>query len=316
MKKFKIAFVGSGYMANEYAKVLKDKFDDRCEIVGSTNKSDNRIKEFNNKFNVKKHYRNLDNMMMLTKPDIVIVCVSELSTYIVLKKLCNYPCICLIEKPVGLDFLESKKILNLKKHENFLPFVALNRRHYSSVLNAKKIIKNDKSKRIIKIFDQENSINAKKSGQPHKVVKNWMYANSIHMIDFVYLFARGKIKSIKKFSKVQFLKEGMVSTKLNFDSGDVVYYHCIWNRPAPWSLQISTQNYFLELKPIEKLAFLTNKNRKWTNIKSSYLDIKYKPGIYSLLKEVLNYKKNKISNLQSLRYSNDLMRLIRNIYFD
>ncbi|MDB3982323.1 Gfo/Idh/MocA family oxidoreductase [Candidatus Pelagibacter sp.] len=316
MKKLKIAFVGSGYMANEYAKVLTGKLKNKCEIIGSTNRSNNRIKEFNNKFKVKKHYKNLDDMMLLSKPDIVIVCVSELSTYTVLKKVSNYPCICLIEKPVGLDFIESKKILNLRKHKNFLPFVALNRRHYSSVLNAKKLLENDKSKRIINIFDQENSINAKKTGQPHKVVKNWMYANSIHMIDFAYLFGRGIIKSIKKLSGVKFLQEGIVSTKLIFDSGDVVYYHCIWNRPAPWSLQISTTKYFLELKPIEKLSFLTNKNRKWTSIKSSYLDTKYKPGIFSLLKEILSYKKNKISNLQNLRYSNDLMRLIRNIYFD
>ena len=42
------------------------------------------------------------------------------------------------------------------------------------------------------IFDQENSLATIKLGKPLKVVKNWMYANSIHMIDLAYLFGRGK----------------------------------------------------------------------------------------------------------------------------
>ena len=58
----------------------------------------------------------------------------------------------------------------------------------------KKIISKDKSIRIVNIFDQENSLAAMKLGKPLKVVKNWMYANSIHMIDLAYLFGREKLK--------------------------------------------------------------------------------------------------------------------------
>ena len=49
-------------------------------------------------------------MMESSKPDIVIVCVNELSTYKILKVLSNYKCKCLIEKPVGINFEESKNI--------------------------------------------------------------------------------------------------------------------------------------------------------------------------------------------------------------
>lgn len=316
MKKVKFAFVGAGYMANEYAKVLKSEFKNKSKIVGVINKSNKRINDFVKNYNVSNQYFELNKMMTLSKPDVVVVCVNELATYNVLKILCNYPCICLIEKPVGIDFNESKKILKLKKNKSFKPFVALNRRHYSSVKNVQKIISSDNSPRVIKIFDQENTIVAKQSGQPLKVIKNWMYANSIHMIDFVYNFGRGKIKKIVKNNKVKTTNDGFFSCNIYFDSGDLVVYDCLWNRPAPWSLQISTKNYFVELKPIEQSAFLTNKNRKWNNIKISNFDKIYKPGIYSMLIEIFNFQHKKRANLQDLKYSNSLMELINKIYID
>ena len=50
--------------------------------------------------------------------------------------------------------------------------------------------------------------------------------------------------------------------------------------------------------------------------KSSTLDINYKPGIYSLINEIFRFKKIKKTNLKDLKYSHQLMKLIRNIYFD
>ena len=103
---------------------------------------------------------------------------------------------------------------------------------------------------------------------------------------------------------------------MSHDSGDKVFYNCIWNRPSPWSVQVSTKKYFVELKPLENVSFLTNKNRKWNFLKSSTLDINYKPGIYSLINEIFRFKKIKKTNLKDLKYSHQLMKLIRNIYFD
>ena len=84
MKK-KVVFIGTGYMANEYAKVLKKEFRKQVELVGALNKSSSSIKKFVKKFKVKKNYTNLREMMNACKPDIVIVCVNELSTFKILK---------------------------------------------------------------------------------------------------------------------------------------------------------------------------------------------------------------------------------------
>ena len=207
---------------------------------------------------------------------------------------------------------DSKKILKLQKNKNFFPFIALNRRYYSSVLSAKKIITKDNSSRIIQIHDQENTLLAKKLGKPLKVVKNWMFANSIHLIDFAYQFGRGEIINIQKTKKINIFKDGTFNTVIYFDSGDVVYYNFFWNRPAPWCVQISTRNFFIELKPLENMSYISKDSRKWRSTKISNFDKIYKPGIYLMLKNIL---KNK-NNLNDLIYSHKLMNLINRIYFD
>ena len=46
MNKIKVSFIGTGYMANEYAKVLTKKFPFKISLVGAINKSNSRIKDF------------------------------------------------------------------------------------------------------------------------------------------------------------------------------------------------------------------------------------------------------------------------------
>ena len=316
MNKIKVGFIGTGYMANEYAKVLSKNFPFKISLVGAINKSNSRIKDFINKYKILKQYKNINQMMNYAKPDVVIVSVNELSTYGVIKELCKFKCVCLIEKPVGIDARQNKKILSLKKNKNFFSFIALNRRFYSSVISTNKILENDSSKRIIKIFDQENIIIPKKNNVPKKVTNNWMYANSIHMLDFVFIFGRGKIKKIKTLNKKNYLSKKTISSRIEFTSGDIVDYYCTWNRPAPWSVQISTEKYFLELKPIEKLSYLTDQNRKWINVGISKNDKEFKPGIFLQTLQLFNFFKNKNSKLKDLNYSKKIMNLIRDIYFD
>lgn len=316
MNKIKIGFIGTGYMANEYAKVLISKLPFQVTLVGAVNKSNQRIIDFVKKYKVKKRYNNISQLMKLAKPEIVIVAVNELSTYSVIKELSKFKCICLIEKPVGINAKENKKISLIKKNKNFFPFIALNRRFYSSVLESNKILKKDTSKRIIKIFDQENIIIAKKNKVPTKVLNNWMYANSIHMLDFALIFGRGKIKRITTLNKKDYLEKKNISSRIEFNSGDLVDYFCIWNRPSPWSVQISTKKFFLELKPIEKLSYITNKDRKWINVSVSKNDEYFKPGIYLQILQLFEFYKNKTTKLKDLKYSNKIMNLIKEIYFD
>ena len=68
----------------------------------------------------------------------------------------------------------------------------MNRRHFSSTINALQSLEDDDGKRFVEVHDQENIISALQSGQPREVVSRWMVANSIHLVDYFTLFCRGK----------------------------------------------------------------------------------------------------------------------------
>ena len=74
----------------------------------------------------------------------------------------------------------------------------MNRRFYSSTQKLQKILLNNKDKRIVTVFDQESKSNALKSGHNNKVVKNWMFANSIHLIDYFNIFAEAILKKFQQ----------------------------------------------------------------------------------------------------------------------
>lgn len=315
MNKIKIGFIGTGYMANEYAKVFKKIKKPRIKLVGAINKSGLNIDKFLNLYKIRQKFKTIDELIINTRPDLLVVAVNELSMLTVMKTISKYPCVALIEKPLGINFEENKKILNLRKNENFHAFLGMNRRKYSSVISAQKLLKLDSSRRIITINDQENTLKAIDGGQPQKVVKNWMYANSIHMIDFCKIFGRGRLKKIIKISEKNFLKQNFLSRKIIFSSGDVIYYNCLWNRPGPWSLSISTKKFYIELKPIEKLRYISSHNRIWQELPISKEDKIFKPGLYLQIKELINFIKSKKSNLENIKKSSDLMKLIKDIYF-
>ena len=138
------------------------------------------------------------------------------------------------------------------------------------------MISSESGKRFIKITDQQN--------QKHKsqiINLNLMYTHSIHLIDLISVFARGKITKVRKIKKYKKNKFHEIITKIYFSSKDEVLYYCNWNSPGAWSLNIIQNKQRCELKPLEDLTYETinNKNRI---IRNKFLrdkkDNKYKPG--------------------------------------
>ena len=73
-------------------------------------------------------------------------------------------------------------------------FVALNRRFFFSTQELLKKISKDKSNRVVEIIDTQTP-ELFKNRFPNKIIKNWIFANSIHMIDYINILCRGHIKN-------------------------------------------------------------------------------------------------------------------------
>jgi hypothetical protein len=278
MKYVKVAFIGAGKIAEQHIKVFKAI--KRAKLVGIYSRTNQKAEILKKKYKIFEVCKNIRELYEKNKPDLVIVAVSIINTKKIIEEVIKYKWYCLCEKPLGLDYYEtlelSKKIKNKK---NF--FIAFNRRHYPSTRIALDLLNYDKSKRLIFINDQQDIEFAKKI-HPNRVVKNFMYANSIHLVDYCNIFARGKPISIKKLKFFSENKYKFLSKEINYSSGDKVIFNSIWNRPGPWYVKIIAKNTFVNLEPLEKINF-KSENQHFLEKKYKKLLLKkdsFKPGFY------------------------------------
>ena len=311
LKKVKIAIIGGGYMADEHLKVLS-KFKN-VSLVGIYNRTRSNAIKLKKKYKIREHYSNIEKMYYETKADGVIVAISPDVLKNLIKKIFIFPWKCLIEKPIGIDYNENKYIYNQAKKYKSKSFIALNRRFYSSTQNLIENIKKNK-KKIIVINDQQNIFKLKKRFSK-KILDNFMYVNSIHLLDYVSIICRGKISKIQNYMKWRKNTKQIIISKIFFSSGDIAYYNAIWNMPAPWSITVyQDKNTFL-LKPLENFYILKNNSLKFKELKNKDNDDKiFKPGLKKQSKEFIKAILKKKNNLPTLDNSLKVSKLINLIY--
>lgn len=311
MKKNKVAFIGAGYMATEHAKAFSAI--DSVEIAGFSSRTDERAQKLAEQYSCKS-YPSIAELYAATKAELVVVSVNELSTRAVMEECFKYDWKILCEKPVGYDLEDAKAIFNSMKAKNREVFVALNRRYYGSVRALLENLEGQKGRRYIHIHDQEDQIAALKVGQPELVVKNWMYANSIHMIDFFSFLGRGEITSVEKVIPYNPEKPDHVLAKISYSSGDIGVYEAVWNRPGPWFSVVTTDDARWEMRPVEQLACQVNGTRKLEPVPGNEWDTKFKPGLYLQAQEILKNLRGEKSSAPTLKDAMKTMELVSQIY--
>lgn len=321
MKQIKIGIIGAGLIAEEYIKILSKKKNIKILCVISRTKI--KSQKLSLKYNIEHHDNKISNLLIL-EPDIIIIAVNILSTSKVVSELSKFSGIILVEKPLGVNSDETKKILKTLRNNKSNCFVALNRRFYDNIQFVKKILDKDKSPKIISITDQENTIKAKILGHRKKVINNWMFANSIHLIDLIIFFGNSKITKINTYKK-RFDKEKIILSDIFFKKKVIAQYKSIWNRPGPWSLSISSSKNYFNFSSIENLEYRTSNNKIKIFKKKDNDD--FKPGFKNMIDALLdfylyknknkNINKNKsmIDSLININDYKDLAKTIKQIYF-
>lgn len=310
MKSIRVAIIGAGNIAEEHIKsFLATK---RVKLVGIYSRTFSKSEKLKFKYKISKAFKSIDEMYISSGAELVVVAVSIISVKKILKIVSKYNWYCLCEKPIGINYKETLEISKYFKNKNKF-FVAFNRRHYDSTLLAQKILKKDNSKRLILINDQEDIIKAKKF-HPSIVCKNFMYANSIHLVDYCQIFARG---NPKKFITMTKFKEGnfsYLSKKIIYDNGDIVIFSSIWNRPGPWFVKLITKNNLINLQPLEDIELIYDKKIIKPIFKEKKTKgTKCKAGFYKQAKLAVKSiveKKKYLPNLEDARVTTDLVRKI------
>ena len=311
--KLKVSFIGSGYMATEHAKAFQDCKD--FELTSVYSKTSSNAKKFFKKFKLKNTNSSIADIYHKNKPDLVIISVTETELTKILKEVFKFKWVILVEKPCGINLKDSTNIKKLIKLNKPKIFISLNRRFYSSSIFLKKKINNLKENIIIQISDNQDLDLAKSFKYDKKIIKNWMYANSIHNIDLFNYFGRGKITNVKNIYNYKLKNPFLVHSIISFSSGDIGIYTATWNMPGYWAVNISSKKINYDLRPIENLRIKTNKNRfDISEYKLSKWDKKFKPGLRMQVDELNKYFKKDNYNLFTFKHSYETQNLINKIY--
>lgn len=307
----RIGLVGSGYMASEYLKASEAV--EGVDFVSIYSRNKETATALAIQFGISKLANSVEDFLELNL-DFIVVCVPELATFEIITIFSKVGVPLLVEKPVGLTLAEALEIENNARVSSTQIFAALNRRFYGSTENVFKELAESSEKRFIQVNDQENTLAAIAAGQPQQVVDNWMFANSIHIIDYIAVACRGE--PTIQYKKVTPLTENafVLHASVVFSSGDEALYICYWNVPGGWSVNISTASKNWQLSPLEVARSRNLGDRQYTQFEPDPIDSNYKPGLVRILFELEKCSKSQKHSLTSIAEVNRTMKLIDLIY--
>lgn len=294
MKKTEpVLLIGVGYMGIEFAKVLK-ALGREFIAIGRGEKS---ALGFEKEIGVKVFTGGIDKYLKENSqiPNSAIVAISEeqigTATIKILRAGVKN---ILAEKPGGGSFQEIKKVARIAKEKKAEVYLGYNRRFYSSVQEAKKIIKKDGGVLSV-FFDFTEAV--------HKIVplvrapgvkENWFLHNSTHVIDMAF-YLSGKPQKFNAYvsESLKWHPKGAIFTGSGvLENGGLFSYHANWKSAGRWAVEIMTRKHKLIFRPLEKLQVQETGSFE---IKEYSLDDKFdtefKAGIYKQVESFFGDKK-------------------------
>ena len=272
----RVAFVGAGSMAREHIRALADV--PGVVLSGIHSRTRARAEALAKELEVGLVCDSIEELHDRSHADLVVVSVPELSANEVSRRCFAFPWTALLEKPAGYDLADAEAIASAAHAAKRRVFVALNRRLYSSTQAAVDDLATRNEARYIRVQDQQDQASALAAGQPALVVKNWMYANSVHTIDYLRVLGRGRVADVKAVFPWTPDRPGVVVSEVRFDSGDIGIYEGIWNGPGPWAVTVSTPSKRWEMRPLEQAVFQNRGERVLNPIEVHPRDKTFKAG--------------------------------------
>ena len=307
-----IWLIGSGAMACEYAKVLEG-LNKEYLVIGRGKSSAEYFKKNTGKDVITGGLNKfLSNKPTL--PDCAIVCVGIETLSYVSQQLVDYPIkSILVEKPAGTN---KKEIYELKKQSDIAGvdiYVAYNRRFYSSVIEAGKIIQDEGGVISFNFEFTEWSHVIEKLKKETGVKEHWFLANSTHVVDTAFFlggvplkyscYVTGKENLAWHPASSVFSGSGITNKNALFS------YQANWMAPGRWSVELLTSKSRLILRPMESLQLQRHSSIEIrTYTLDDQLDKNYKPGLYLQVKAFLE------GNTTNLCHLNDHLKMV-DIYY-
>jgi len=313
MADIKIAMAGAGNMIEAHIKAFQANAG--TKIVGITNRTRSKAEALAQTYNIDQVVDNVEDIVSKTGADLVVMAVYEPAILETVTKLMTQDCAILMEKPMGLELQQARQITKMAEQRSKAVFVGLNRRTMGATMAALNDLNSRDESRFIHVQDQQSLSLAKKIGHVDNVVDNWMFANSVHLVDYITTFGRGEVVDVTVMEAWTSQSPERVVAHIKFSSGDTALYTALWNGPGPWSCTISTASKRWEMRPLESASFQNAGERDLHSVETSAYDKTYKPGFYQQAKAVLEaLKSDKDTMAVSAQTALKTVELLAKIY--
>jgi predicted dehydrogenase len=308
----RVAMVGAGAMAREHIRAFAAVPDVQVTAIHSRTRS--KAETLARETQVPLVCSTVAELYEKTQADLVVVAVPELATRAVSEACFAHPWSVLMEKPAGYHLADAEAILASARQANRRVWVGLNRRFLSSTQAVLKDLHTNTGPRFIHVQDQQSLETAAAIGHPPEVVSNWMYANSIHLIDYLTCFGRGGVQSVHRVWPWQGRDTSVVLAAVEFSSGDRGLYEGVWRGPGPWAVTLTTAARRWELRPLEQASFQNAGERRLQTVEVHEWDRQFKPGFRLQADEVIKAVRREPSQVPTLEQATETMRLIAAIF--
>jgi predicted dehydrogenase len=308
----KVAIIGAGAMAQEHARAFADV--PGTVIAGICSRTRAKAEKLAAGFGGCVVYDSPFELAAKSHAQLVVVAVSAANMYAVGKQAFSSPWTVLLEKPPGLDLAEARDLEKTAAASKRKVYVALNRRHYASTRFVLDDLKPRGGNRHIRVLDQQSLEKARAGGHPPRVVEHWMYANSIHLIDYFRIFGRGTVTGVENEHRWDPKQPGVVSAKLTFSSGDTGSYEAVWAGPGPWAVSVVGAQRSWEIRPLESVAYQDATDAGPIPVAGDKWDKQFKPGFRRQAEEAVAAARGRHTALPTLSEAVATMDLISRIY--
>jgi predicted dehydrogenase len=308
----RVAIIGAGDMAREHLRAFQDV--PGVDVAGLCSRTRSRADALAATHGVAIVCDSVPELYERTRADLVVIAVNVIELAAVTRACFEFPWTVLVEKPVGYNFVEAEEVRQAAASKRRKVLVALNRRFLSSTRAALADLRQVESPRYIHVQDQESLDQAAALMYPRVIIENWMYANSIHVIDYLRTFGRGPVTSVTPIIPWNPDSPGVVLAKIQFESGDVGLYEGIWDGPGPWAAAITTSEKRWEMRPLEQAAFQARGERALQMIETSRWDQDFKPGFRLQAEMAVAAAKGRPSEAPTLDEAIETIKIIKDIF--
>lgn len=249
----KVAIIGGGPIGRSHLAALREL---GAEVVGLCTRQEDEGVALAREWGIGYYSTSIRELYAATSAQAVVVAVPVTESPQVYREVFGLPWISLVEKPLGIDLDDARELVSQARLTGHRGFVGFNRRHLAATRTALSRIGQISGNRFVHVKDQQDRNSARAFGHPEPVVRNFMYANSIHLVDYFRLFGRGEITEVRPHIPWTGNFGSSVVVELIFESGDRGVYEGVWERPGPWSVTVQAGAKTLRMEPLERLLEL------------------------------------------------------------